>query len=311
MEDSDERQGNAECVVQSLPKLVALVGTNASGKSALGVRLAERYSGEIISADSRQVFEGLNLGSGKITQPEMRGVPHHLLDVCDPGSFFSMADFQRLAFGAIEDVLHRGKVPFLVGGTGLYVDAVIEGYELRGTAPDLRYRAQLETYTTQQLYAMLTEKLPETDVDPHNRNRVMRLLERLQEGSYHPPQKNPRYHAIKLGISWERSELQQRIEQRLERRLQDGMVAEVKGLLDAGVDKEFLLKLGLEYRFITKYLLGDIQSETEMKHLLFIAIRQFAKRQMTWFRKDPHIHWLNMREDPFGQACALVDAFLE
>ena len=129
-------------------KLIVIMGTNASGKSGLGVDLAARYGGEVVSADSRQVFRGLDLGSGKITPEETRGVPHHLIDVCEPGDFFSMADFQRLAYAAIDDILSRGKVPFLVGGTGLYVDSVAEGYELSDRAPDLRLRAHLETFST-------------------------------------------------------------------------------------------------------------------------------------------------------------------
>ena len=126
-----------------LPKLIVIEGTNASGKSSLGVELASRFNGEIVSADSRQVYERLDLGSGKITPEEMKGVPHHLLNVRKPGEFFSMADFQRLAFEAVDDILSRGKVPFLVGGTGLYVDAVADGYELSDRAPDHSLRAHL------------------------------------------------------------------------------------------------------------------------------------------------------------------------
>ncbi|MBQ6256512.1 MAG: tRNA dimethylallyltransferase, partial [Clostridia bacterium] len=160
-------------------KLIVIVGTNASGKSGLGVELALRYGGEVVSADSRQVFRGLDLGSGKITPDETKGVPHHLIDVCQPGDFFSMADFQRLAYEAIDGILARGKIPFLVGGTGLYVDSVADGYELSDIEPDLNLRAHLETFETPALYEMLKEKLPDTDIDPKNRNRVMRALERL------------------------------------------------------------------------------------------------------------------------------------
>ena len=145
--------------------LIVIEGTNASGKSGLGVALASRFGGEIVSADSRQVFRGLDLGSGKITPEEMQGVPHHLIDVCAPGDFFSMADFQRLAYAAIDDILARGKTPFLVGGTGLYVDAVAEGYVLSDVEPDLNLRAHLETFDTPALYDMLREKLPDTEIE--------------------------------------------------------------------------------------------------------------------------------------------------
>lgn len=291
-------------------KLIVIEGTNASGKSGLGVELACRYGGEIISADSRQVFARLDLGSGKITPEEMKGVPHHLIDVCQPGDFFSMADFQRLAYAAIDDIIKRGKIPFLVGGTGLYVDAVADGYELSDCPPDLALRAHLETFDTPALYEMLKEKLPDTEIEPRNRNRVMRALERLAADDYHPGRRSPRYQVLRLGVTWEREILRQRIDQRLERRLQQGMVEEVKALLDEGVSPEFLMKLGLEYRYLTRYLRDEI-GYGQMVEELSGAIKKFAKRQMTWFRRTRDIHWLNMAEEPLAQASALIDVFLQ
>ena len=291
-------------------KIVAVMGTNASGKSGLGIELAARYGGEVVSADSRQVFRGLDLGSGKVTPEETKGVPHHLIDVCAPGEFFSMADFQHLAYAAIDDILARGKLPFLVGGTGLYVDAVIDGYELSEIEPDLELRAHLETFETPALYDMLKEKLPDTDIDPKNRNRVMRALERLAADDYHPGRHTPRYEALKLGVTWPREILKQRIDERLERRLNQGMIDEVKGLMDAGVSVEFLKKLGLEYRYLTEYLLGEWTYD-QMIDELSRAIKRFAKRQMTWFRREENLHWLDMANDPMGQALELIDAFLK
>ena len=291
-------------------KLIVIEGTNASGKSGLGVELAARYGGEVISADSRQVFSRLDLGSGKITQEEMKGVPHHLLDVCQPGDFFSMADFQRLAYKAIDDIIARGKIPFLVGGTGLYVDAVADGYELSDCPPDLELRAHLETFETPALYEMLKEKLPDTDIEPKNRNRVMRALERLAADDYHPGKHTPRYQVLRLGVTWEREVLKQRIDERLERRLQQGMVQEVKDMLDDGISPEFLMKLGLEYRYLTRYLQNEMGYE-QMVEELGNAIKKFAKRQMTWFRRTENLHWLDMTQDPIAQATALIDAFLE
>ena len=289
--------------------LIVIAGTNASGKSGLGVELALKYNGEIVSADSRQVYRGLDLGSGKITPAEMRGVPHHLIDVCDPGDFFSMADFQRLAYAAIDDILARGRVPFLVGGTGLYVDAVAEGYELSNQAPDLSLRAHLETFDTPALYEMLREKLPDTDVDPRNRNRVMRTLERLAADDYRPGRRSPRYAVLKLGVTWPREILKERIDQRLEKRLQEGMIQEVQGLLDRGVSVQFLMKLGLEYRYITQYLTKELTWD-QMIDELSRAIKRFAKRQMTWFRKEESLHWLDMAADPAAQAAPLIERFL-
>ena len=295
---------------KQLPKMIAVVGTNASGKSGLAVRLAAQYGGEVISADSRQVFRGLDLGSGKITPEEMQGVPHHLLDVCEPGDFFSMADFQRMAYAAADDILSRGRLPFLAGGTGLYVDSVLDGYVLSDVKPDLAYREHLETYSTPELYQMLEELVPGSGIDEHNRNRVMRRLEKLHAGDPGHGQRIPRFRTLKLGVTWPRETLCQRIDERLARRMADGMLAEVEGLLKLGLSPEFLRKLGLEYRYLSAYLLGEIQTEAEMLDELGRAIKRFAKRQMTWFRKDPQIQWLDMEHDPFGQACKAIDAFL-
>ena len=231
--------------MRRLPKLVVIAGTNASGKSGLGVELARRYGGEIVSADSRQVFRGLDLGSGKITPEEMRDVPHHLIDICDAGDFFSMADFQRMAYEAIDGIVARGKLPFLVGGTGLYVASVADGYVLSNKMPDLAYREELERLSTERLYEMLQEAVPATDVEPKNRNRVMRMLEKLHDGDDVTPGKEPRYHTLRLGVTWEREVLRARIDERLERRLAEGMIEEVRGLLNAGVSVDFLKKLCL------------------------------------------------------------------
>ena len=294
-----------------LPKLIVVEGTTASGKSDFGVELALRYGGEIISADSRQVFRGLDLGSGKITPEETRGVPHHLIDVCGAGSFFSMADYQKLAYEAIDGVIARGRIPFLVGGTGLYVASVADGYVMSDRMPDLEYRAELEKLTTEELYVMLRSLVPDTDVDPRNRNRVMRVLEKIHDGDDVTPTKQARYDTLRLGVTWDRAVVRKRIDERLDRRIELGMIEEVKGLLDTGVSEEYMIKLGLEYKFVTQYLRGDYSSLEEMKALLATAIKQFAKRQMIWFRRDPSIQWLDMTGDPVGEACRRIDAFLQ
>ena len=293
-----------------MEKLIVIAGTNASGKSGLGIELAARYGGEVISADSRQVFEGLDLGSGKVTKEEMKGVPHHLIDVCKPGDFFSMADFQRLAYQAIDDIHARGKIPFLVGGTGLYVDSVADGYELSDRAPDLELRAHLETFETPALYEMLKEKIPDTEIEPKNRNRVMRALERIAADDYQPGRRCPRYDVLRLGVTWDRETLKARIDERLERRLNEGMVDEVRRLMENGASTEFLMKLGLEYRYLTRYLLGELGYE-QMVEELGRAIKKFAKRQVTWFKKTENLHWLDMKNDPMSQAVSLIDEFLK
>lgn len=289
--------------------LIVVEGTNASGKSHLGVRIAKALGGEIVSADSRQVFRGLDLGSGKITPEEMEGVPHHLLDVAEPGDFFSMADFQRLAYGAIEDILARGRQPLLVGGTGLYVDSVADGYCLSDKTPDLAYRAELEKLTTPQLYDLLMRTLPGWEVDRNNRNRVMRVLEKHHDGDLEQPGKTPRYRVLRLGVTWDRETLKKRIDERLEKRLSEGMIDEVKGLIDRGVSQEFLEGLGLEYRYITWYLNGKMPDFDQMKTELSLAIKRFARRQMTWFRRHRDVIWLNMEADPFREAMDAIEVF--
>lgn len=296
--------------MDSLPSIVAVMGTNASGKSALAVRLAKHFSGEVVSADSRQVFCGLDLGSGKITREEMQGVPHHLIDVVRLNDFYSMADFQRQAYRAIDGILARGHLPFLAGGTGLYLSAVTEGYRLSDKAPDLSYRTELEQLSTATLARMLEESLPGSGIDPDNRNRVMRMLEKLHSGDPGPGKSKPRYRVLKLGVTWDRETLKQRIDQRLALRMEQGMVEEVRRLLAEGASEAFLKKLGLEYRYLTRYLAGEFPDEKAMTEELSLAIKRFARRQMTWFKRDTEIHWLDMRKDPFGQASTLIKSFL-
>lgn len=295
----------------SLPKIIAVVGTTASGKSDLGIALARKYGGEVVSADCRQVFRGLDLGTGKVTPEEIVGVPHHLIDIVEPNDFFSMADFQQRAYPALDGILSRGRLPFLVGGTGLYVASVVEGYQISDKMPDLAYRAELETYTTPELYEMLIRQVPDVQVEPKNRNRVMRMLEKLHDGDDIVPVNRPRYNVLQLGVTWERDVLLDRIDERLIRRIDAGMIEEVQRLMDEGATEEFLYKLGLEYRFVTQYLTGEIPTRDELIRLLGTAIKQFSKRQMTWFRRDKSIRWLDMTGDPMAEACRLIDEFLK
>ena len=297
--------------MESRKKVIAIVGTNASGKSALGIELAKQFHGEIISADSRQVFRGLDLGSGKIKPEEMNGIPHHLIDIRNPGEFFSMADFQRLAYQEIDAIIQRKNLPMIVGGTGLYVDSVLDGYDLSDKEPDLVYRAELETYDTPKLYEMLIQLRPDVVVERNNRNRVMRMLERIHDGDEVVPGKSPRVNSIRIGVTWPREILAVRIQERLEKRMQEGMLEEVAGLLNSGVSPEFLIGLGLEYKYLTWYLTGVMPDKDEMLKSLAQASRKFAKRQMTWFRRHGDVVWLDMEKDPFLQASQLIEQFLE
>jgi tRNA dimethylallyltransferase len=281
--------------------LIVIVGTTASGKSELGIRLAQRLGGEIVSADSRQVYRGLDVGSGKVGPDERRLVPHHLLDVADVRQRFTVAEYQALAFAAIDDIWARGRVPLLVGGSGLYVRAVVDNPAYPAVPPRPDLRAQLERTALPDLVAQLQRVDPAATqkIDLKNPRRVVRALEvTLASGT--PMSAQQRLHptrrvdALQLGLTWPRAELRRRIRDRVTARLQPGgenMLDETRDLLAAGVPAERLIELGLEYRFLTRHLIGE-QTEADMLTQLETAIAQFAKRQLTWFRHDPRIHWL-------------------
>ena len=191
----------------ALPKLIVVLGTTACGKSGLGVELAKRFGGEIVSADSRQVYRGLDLGTGKVTEEEMEGVPHHMLDVVEPNQPYSVAEFQAGAYAAIDGILSRGNTPFLVGGTGLYVRAVTEGFTFTDARPDPALRAKLEGKTTAELYALLREKtgVTLTDGEEFNRQRLMRSVEKALSGQWESPPPRPRYDCLLLGVTFPRT----------------------------------------------------------------------------------------------------------
>ncbi|MCR5520891.1 MAG: tRNA (adenosine(37)-N6)-dimethylallyltransferase MiaA [Lachnospiraceae bacterium] len=294
-----------------MEKLVVIAGTNASGKSDLAVKIAQAVDGEVISADSRQVFKGLDLGSGKIRPDEMKGVPHHLLDVAEPDTYFSLAHYQRLAYEAIDDVIMRGKRPVLVGGTGLYINAVADGYELEPGEPVASVRTAVEGMNCEDLLDIIrkTDPAGAETLDPHNKRRLERAAEKVLTGRKLENSAHKRYETFVLGVTWPRAELYERIEERLKRRLDEDMIGEVAGLRAAGVSDDFLYRLGLEYRYILLYLQGQLTYETFYEEL-FKEIRHLAKEQMTWFRKRKDIIWIDMKDDPLGKALEHINAFL-
>ena len=294
-----------------MDKLVVIAGTNASGKSGLGIELAGMYGGEVISADSRQVFKGLDLGSGKVTKEEMKGVPHHLIDVAQPNDFFSLKDFQSKAYEAIDDVIKRGKIPFLVGGTGLYVNSVVDGYNLNGEKPDPKIREEILNLSIEEIKERLKELNPSAleRVDVNNKRRLERALERALTGNGDELMSEKRYDTLVLGVTWERKVLYERIRERLDMRLAEGMIDEVKNLREAGATDDFLYRLGLEYRYILMYLRGGFESYEAFYDKLFMEIRHLAKEQMTWFRKRDDIIWIDMKDDPVQQCRELIDKF--
>ncbi len=294
-----------------MEKLVVLAGTNASGKSNLAIELAAKYDAEIVSADSRQVFRGLDLGSGKVTKEEMNGIPHYLLDVANPNDFFSLSDYQTLSINAINDILSRNHKPFLVGGTGLYINAVADGYKLNTAKPDMALRKEIESKSIEELIDIIRKENEPAlaKLDLRNKRRLERAVEKILSGDYseNPPEKI--YNTLILGVTWPRDVLYQRIKERLDRRLNQGMIDEVSKLRENGVTDDFLYKLGLEYRYILMYLRNEFPDYEAFYNKLYMEIRHLAKEQMTWFRKRTDIHWIDMSANPLSEAAELIDEF--
>ncbi len=275
------------------PKLIVIVGPTAVGKSALAIRLARTLGGAIISGDSRQVYKGLNIGSGKITKREMQGIPHYLLDVASPKRTYTAQHFTRDAQKAITKIRNGGKTPIIVGGTGHYIDALVAGVVLPNVPPNKILRARLEKKSAEELYVMLQKKDPQRahDIDKHNKRRLIRALEIINALGAVPKQhtQSP-YDALYIGITLPMAKLKQKIHTRLHERMKHGMVAEVRRLHAHGVSWKRLEELGLEYRYIAQHLQGKLSREA-MLAKLETEIYRYAKRQMTWFKRNQSIHW--------------------
>ena len=275
--------------------VIAIVGPTATGKSAFGIALAKRLGGEIISADSRQVYKGLDIGSGKVTKREMAGVPHHLRDVADPKKSFTVVDYVRRAEEAIADIVLRRKTPIIVGGTGLYIDALLTGAAFPKVDEDKALRKELSKKTTEELFAMLAKLDPRRakEIDRHNPMRLIRAIEIAQTLGAVPPVKNkkPPYRVLWLGLSMSREHLRKVIAARLSSRIRDGLVEEVRELIARGVTKKRLLALGLEYRYAVMHIDGAL-SKQEFEETLATKIYQYAMRQLTWFKRNKELIWI-------------------
>ena len=288
-----------------MEKLISIVGLTSSGKSGLGIELARVFNGEIVSADSRQVYKGLDWCSGKVTKYEQLEAKHHLLDVASLGERYTLFDFQRDAYTAIDEILSRNKLPILVGGTGLYVRAVTEGYNLTEDKPNEQLRAELEAKPLAELLEIAKSKNIEIPAEPTVR-RLVRLLEKSE--SQKPNQ--PRYDVLMLGIKWSREQIYERIKIRLENRMPH-MIEEIKTLLKNGVSEDFLVSLGLEAKFIVRYLNGEFSSYEEFFDELFKEERHFAKRQQTWFNKDKNLVWIEADNHLPERAKNLIEEFIK
>ncbi|OGY42188.1 MAG: tRNA (adenosine(37)-N6)-dimethylallyltransferase MiaA [Candidatus Buchananbacteria bacterium RBG_13_36_9] len=277
------------------PKILVIVGPTASGKTSLSIKLAKKFNGEVISADSRQVYKGMDLGTGKVTKKEMQGIKHYLLDVASPKSRFSAGQFVKLGEKAVKQILAKGKLPIVCGGTGFYIDALLYGLPV-AVAPDWKLRQRLEKLSASQLLNKLkrVDAKRAKNIDPHNKRRLIRALEiALKTGApVPPPTRILKYDVLKIGVKRDKKELRKRIHERLLIRMKQGMVKEIEKLHKQGVSWQKLDDFGLEYRFIARYLKEELSKE-EMLVQLETAIWHYAKRQMTWFKRNKEINWDN------------------
>jgi tRNA dimethylallyltransferase len=285
-------------------KLIIVVGPTASGKTALGVFLAKKFNGEIISADSRQVYRGLDLGTGKDLK-DYGKIKYHLIDIYNPEDKFTLFDWLKLARKAIKDIYERGKLPIIVGGTGLYVQALVEGFKIKNTTKATnvkRYsRKYLDSKSTSELQNILEDLAREKleKIDKNNPRRLIRAIEIAQEGN-EPTKKKPDFEVLQIGITLPREELYKKIDKRVERRFRQGMLEEVRMLIKNGINKKWLLSLGLEYKIIGDYVLlrdKDKNSFEKMKQDLKYKIHQYARRQLTWFRRFSKIRWVQSKKE--------------
>lgn len=276
------------------PKIVVVVGPTASGKSALAIKIAKNFGGEIISADSRQIYRGMDIGAGKVTKAEQKQAKHWLIDIISPKTNFSAAKFKKMADKKIREALKRGKLPIIVGGTGFWIKAIVDNVKFPEVDPDWKLRKKLSEKSTDMIFKMLQNLDPDraAKIDPYNKVRLIRAIEIAKALGKVPRLKSaPKYNTIQIGVSWPKEALSQRIKIRLDKRFKQGMTKEVEKLHKQSVSWKRLENFGLEYRWIAKYLQGKMILE-EMKKKLFVEIKNYAKRQMTWFRKDKRIHWI-------------------
>ncbi len=306
-----------------MKQLVTILGPTACGKTALAAQLALKCDGEIISADSRQVYRRMDIGTGKDLDDyhiEGHDIPYHLIDICEPGTKYNLFEYQRDFLSAYNDIQERGKQPILCGGTGLYLESVLRGYQLSPVPQNQSLRDRFEGKSLEELTKILERLKKEAGTCMHNTTdvdspqRAIRAIEIETYNLQHPTQRRqfPAIPSIIFGLSINRETRRQRISQRLRQRLENGMVDEIKQILASGVTPDDLMYYGLEYKFVTLYVIGQLSYE-QMENDLEIAIHQFAKRQMTWFRgmerRGLHIHWIDASQ-PLTQSINQILSFL-
>lgn len=281
----------------NIQKVIVIVGPTASGKSDLGIKIARKYGGEIISADSRQVYRGMDIGTGKVTKKEQKMAKHYLIDVASPKKQFTASDFEKLGEKIIRKTISKGRIPIIVGGTGFYIDILVGRMAVAKVPSNKKLRAKLDKQSTEFLFKRLQKLDPEFSrtIDCHNRRRLIRALEIvITTGKPIPkPIQTKKYSLLWLGLR--PKDLNKRIKKRLDERLRRGLINEVKKLLAEGISHERLESFGLEYRWISRYL-RKLISKNEMKEKLYQDIIRYSKRQMTWFKKNKEINWIKNKK---------------
>ena len=307
------------------PKILVICGPTASGKTALAVELALRHRGEVVSADSMQIYRRMDIGTAKPTREEMRGVPHHMLDVADPEEDFSVARYVDMAAKCVDDILSRGKLPILAGGTGLYIDSLLSGRTFAPFQPDSPLRGELEEQLRREGGAAMLARLAQVDPDsaarlhPNDEKRIIRALEVYQSTGKTITQHNletraipPRYDALTLALAFEqREDMWSRIDRRVDQMMDQGLVDEVQRLLDSGVPAKCTAMQAIGYKEMAAALLshGDVSAGAEEVKL---RSRQYAKRQLTWFRRNRAARWLLWgREPDFAAALQTSTEYME
>ena len=293
-------------------KLIVILGPTASGKTDLSIKLAKKYNGEVVSADSRQVYKGLDIGSGKITKKEMRGVPHWLLDAANPKARFTVAQYQKLALRAIENIQKKNKLPILVGGTGFYIQSVVDGIVVPEIKPNWKLRKKLEKLSNEELFKKLEKLDPERAgvIDRQNPRRLIRALEIvLKTKKPVPALGSPasQFSVLEIGIKKSSEELKKSIQKRLLKRLEkNALINEVKKLRKSGLSFKRLEEFGLEYRFVAQYMQNKITKQ-EVIDKIQKESERYTKRQATWFKRDKRIHWIKNGKE----AVQLIDKFIK
>lgn len=296
------------------PKVIAIVGPTASGKSDLAVQIAQTFRCEIISTDSRQVYKGLDIGTGKITKKEMGGVPHYLIDIANPKRKFSVTEWKRKAEKSIKEIIKRNKTPLIVGGTGFYIDSLLLGLEIPEVPPNDKLRKSLTNKTPQELFAILKQLDPirAKAIDAKNPVRLIRAIEIAKElGAVPPLQKAKQdYDILWIGINPDKEKLIERIHARLIKRLKQGMINEAKTIHKKGLSWKRMEELGLEYKWLAFYL-QNLITKNEMFSKLERDIIHYSKRQMTWFKKNKDIIWIDLsKKKSEKKLLSTVESFL-